>query len=80
MPQFITRVELHSGTSADYNALHKHMVARNFHQFIIGDDGKRYHLPTAMYYSHGPYQTVQSVRDMAKQAADLTAKKEKKEC
>lgn len=71
MAQFITRVELHGASGEDYSRLHAAMTARKFHRFITADDGQRYQLPTAEYYSHGEI-TKETVRDLASSAAEST--------
>lgn len=49
MGYFITRVELHGGTAADYEKLHEAMRLQGFSRNIKGRDGKFYRLPTAQY-------------------------------
>jgi alkyl sulfatase BDS1-like metallo-beta-lactamase superfamily hydrolase len=74
MPNFITRVELHYGTAADYETLHRGMTAQNFSKIIAGADGKIYTLPTATYFSFGEGLTAIQVRELARQAAIATGK------
>ena len=49
MAFFITRIELHSGTDSDYQALHSKMEQRGFSR-VVTVNGKRWWLPTAEYY------------------------------
>jgi hypothetical protein len=53
MSSFTTRVELHDADWADYDLLHKKMVAQGFSRTITSDDGKRYQLPPAEYNYEG---------------------------
>jgi hypothetical protein len=74
MASFLTRVELHCATSADYDKLHAAMLALNFSKFIAGDDGSRYELPTAEYYCSGEVSAEQ-VKVLADQAAVSTGRR-----
>jgi hypothetical protein len=74
MTQFITRVELHhASTYEDYNTLHTAMGKEGFARTVTGDDGKRYHLPTAEYWYVGAVSTA-DVLAKAKRAAATTRK------
>jgi hypothetical protein len=73
MAKFLTRVELHGATGADYERLHEEMAKQNFSRTIPADDGARYHLPTAEYYSHGDL-TAEAVRGLADVAIAATGK------
>jgi hypothetical protein len=74
MPNFITRIELHGASTNDYERLHAAMAVEKFHRVILDDQGKRYQLPTAEYFSHGETLTVETVRDLADRAAAKIAK------
>ncbi len=73
MARYITRVELHQATSADYDTLHLQMIARRFQRTIPGADGRNYQLPSATYYSFGEL-TANQVGSLAKTAANLTGR------
>jgi hypothetical protein len=73
MPSFMTRVELHNATAADYEKLHEAMQAAGFLRVVRDVDGKWYHLPTAEYDRTGDYTTSQ-VLAHAKRAANSTGK------
>ena len=49
MASFICRVEIHSGTSRDYDALHTGLNRLGWLRTIRGDSGKNYQLPTGTY-------------------------------
>ena len=73
MPRFLTRVELYgsSHSGPEYEALHREMVRRQFHRFILGD-GRIVadHLPPAEYWSWGmPSLNASGVRALALEAA-----------
>lgn len=68
MATFITRIELHYAQSEDYDNLHKAMERAGFSRTIPASDGKRYHLPTAEYWTEGPLQ-LKTVFETAKAAA-----------
>lgn len=75
MAIFLIRVELHGVKHGDesYNTLHKAMEKAGFTRTITGDDGARFHLPTAEYFCQGDYR-AELVRDTAQKAADTTGK------
>lgn len=73
MAGFVTRVELHSATSEDYDKLHAQMDARGFRRTITGDNGKNYHLPSATYYVSSS-STIAEIRDSARAAATAIGK------
>ena len=73
MAMFLTRVELHSATGADYDRLHVEMAKQKFSRTIPADDGSRYQLPTAEYYSQGDL-SVEAVRKLADVAIAATGK------
>lgn len=75
MASFTTRVELHDADSDDYEELHKYMEKEGFERFIISDDGKTYHLPTAEYNFTSSAVKRAQVLDKAKSAAAKTNKK-----
>jgi hypothetical protein len=73
MSRFITRVELHDGTSDDYDRLHVAMARAGFPQTIQGSDGVTYHLPWAEYYANTT-DTIEQVRSAAVSAANTTGR------
>ena len=73
MAQFVTRVELHSATEADYVKLHREMEARGFSRTIPSSDGKRYQLPTAEYWFEGAF-ALTGVLELADSAASATGR------
>ena len=73
MNQFITRVELHNGTSEDYEKLHAAMARAGFSRTIRGSDGVTYHLPWAEYYANTT-GTIEQVRSAAVSAANTTGR------
>lgn len=74
MARFVTRVELHGASEADYNVLHKAMEDEGFQRTIKSGDGTVYQLPTAQYYSDSDKER-NSVLEAAKRAATKTNKK-----
>ena len=75
MAVFITRVELHNADDNDYKVLHVGMKELNF-SINIKDiaTGKKYHLPTATYYSFG-LENSEDVVKLAKSAASKTGRR-----
>jgi protein-disulfide isomerase-like protein with CxxC motif len=73
MAAFITRVELHDSTSADYETLHQAMAAQGFTRVISGDDGVSYTLPTGEYFGQSETGTNE-VTNLAGFAASMTGK------
>ena len=74
MSYYVTRVELHYASYADYESLHSAMQRAGFSRFIVGDDGQTYQLPTAEYVMSGDYD-VAAVREAAARAAATTGKR-----
>ncbi|XXT16530.1 hypothetical protein WME94_40495 [Sorangium sp. So ce429] len=74
MYYFMTRIELHSATSDDYNTLHAAMEAAGFSRIVPADDGKHYHLPSGMYFLSSYADTEATVRDRANAVASATGK------
>ena len=72
MSKFTVRVELHNATWTDYDTLHAAMAARGFSRQITSSDGKAYQLPLAEY--NGTGNDCSKVRDIAREAANLTGK------
>lgn len=69
MAHVVVRVELHGAVTEDqYQRLHAAMQRSGFVRTIVGGDGAKYWLPTAMYYSD-TYADAASARDAAWQAA-----------
>ena len=73
MSYYVTRVELHYASYADYENLHSAMQRAGFSRVIVGDDGQTYQLPTAEYVMIGDYD-VAAVREAAAVAAAATGK------
>ena len=73
MASFVTRVELHSATADDYEALHGYMAGKGFKRTIVGGDGTTYQLPSATY-SYIGNTTIETVRDAARAAANATGR------
>lgn len=74
MTKYITRVELHRATEADYFKLHTAMEQKGFKRQIQSDDGKVYKLPPAEYYVDTTSNIAQ-VQQAAQHAANLTSLK-----
>ncbi|MBN3755904.1 type V toxin-antitoxin system endoribonuclease antitoxin GhoS [Paraburkholderia sp. Tr-20389] len=64
---YLTRVELHNANASDYQNLHAAMAAQKFMRTIPNDEGVRYQLPTAEYYSVAEIDT-NAVLELAKLA------------
>ncbi|MDU4255787.1 hypothetical protein [Pseudomonas sp.] len=76
MTNFTVRVELYDADEwEDYETLHKAMAAKGFSKTITGDDGVIWALPDAEYNLVNSSKTIQQVRDMAQEAANVTKKK-----
>jgi hypothetical protein len=71
MSRYTTRVELHAGTSEDYETLHAAMEGKGFSRTITASDGVAYYLPTAEYNYDGTL-TRDEVFEAAKRAAAQT--------
>jgi hypothetical protein len=70
--RFITRVELNGAVwPTDYDKLHAFMAEALFRRTITADDGREYHLPSAMYFSFGDLP-AEDVRTLAMRAANRT--------
>lgn len=74
MKMFVTRVELVSATSEDYEVLHAEMQKELFTRSIVSNAGVEFNLPPAEYYREGNY-TVHDVIEAAKRAASLAHEK-----
>lgn len=74
MADYFTRVELHSGKSADYEKLHEEMAKRGFYRAIKDGAGNTWQLPTAEYHKISA-ESVSAVRDEARSAANSTSLK-----
>jgi len=74
MVKFLTRVELHGASGAQYDQLHKAMLANKFTKTIVDDTGREFLLPTAEYFSYGNL-TAEQVRELARAAAATTGVK-----
>lgn len=72
MNWYITRVELHRATEADYQRLHQEMLDRRFYRTIQADSGEILHLPSAMYYSESDMLDASGVELLAYAAAAAT--------
>ncbi|UVE64755.1 hypothetical protein L2Y90_12945 [Burkholderia pyrrocinia] len=73
MPQFMTRVELHNASAADYLRLHEAMATKHFARRIQDTQGNWYHLPTAEYHSFGDID-ANTVLELAKAAVQSIGK------
>lgn len=69
MNTFITRVELHGATEADYERLHAAMAHQGYVRTIVGSGGRRYHLPWAEYCAD-----LEGARTVAANAAARTGR------
>src|SRR5262249_6349138 len=67
---YMTRVELHGGTAEDYTKLHGLMEKNGFSRKIQGNNGVSYWLPPAEYVFIGPAGMIQTVKQLAKNAAN----------
>jgi hypothetical protein len=74
MPNFIARVELHSASYADYEALHSYMQQYGYARTIKAGDGKTYQLPTGTYVSAGALASAAAALQSAVAAANATGK------
>jgi hypothetical protein len=73
MSTFITRVELHHATEADYERLHSAMAQQGYARTIMSDDGRRYRLPWAEYCAVANW-TLEEARTAAANAAASTGR------
>ena len=73
MPSFIARIELHSGTAADYETLNDAMGALGFGRGVRSDDGTAVCLPTGQYVGNGEVSAAE-VSQIAQGAALKTKK------
>jgi hypothetical protein len=73
MPVFMTRVELHDATPADYETLNDAMAAQGFQRSIVGDDGQSFVLPTGNFLGQTK-GTAAEVMNIAGFAASMTNK------
>lgn len=73
MNTFITRVELHNASEADYIRLHAEMEAEKFYRQMFSL-GVKYQLPTAEYISQSPTLGPEGVKMLAKKAANKTGR------
>ena len=74
MASFVTRVELHGASAADYERLHVAMERSGFSRQIQADNGNCFQLPTAEYCHQGNYDAA-SVNDAAEKAAATTGRR-----
>ena len=72
MTDFLTRVELHGATDADYQVLDAAMVAANFSKTIRSSRGLIYNMPSATYFSQAFNLSAAEVRNLAIGAARRT--------
>jgi hypothetical protein len=70
---YLVRIELHSASYPDYEALHRAMALRGFARTIRASDGKIYQLPTAEYAIETTMSGEQ-IRSQASAAADTTGR------
>jgi hypothetical protein len=73
MPVFMTRVELHDATPADYETLNAAMASQGFQRTIIGDDGQGFLLPTGNYLGQTD-ASASEVMNIAGFAASMTSR------
>jgi hypothetical protein len=74
MSKMIARIELHSASYDDYEALHAEAQRRGLVRTIKGDDGKTYQLPTGTYVSSNNFPSVAATLQAAVAAATSTRK------
>ena len=72
MTDFLTRVELHGATDADYQLLDQAMTAANFSKTIRSSRGLIYNMPSATYFSQAFNLSATEVRNLAIVAATRT--------
>ena len=72
MTDFLTRVELHGATDADYQMLDQAMIEANFSKTIQSSRGLIYNMPSATYFSRAFNMTAAEVRNLAIAAARRT--------
>ena len=72
MTDFVTRVELHGATTADYETLDQAMIAANFSKTIQSTRGLIYNMPAATYFSQAFNLSAGEVRNLAVAAARRT--------
>ncbi len=75
MTDFVTRVELHGATNADYQTLDEEMLAKNFSKTITSSRGLIYNMPSATYFSQAFNMTASDVRNLAVTAARRTGRR-----
>jgi hypothetical protein len=72
MTDFLTRVELHDATSADYEALDLAMAGAHFATSIRSAQGVDYKMPAATYFSQSFNMSAVEVRNAAMVAVRTT--------
>jgi len=65
MTDFMTRVELHGGSAADYERLDQAMLGANFSKTIRSPRGLIYTMPSATYFSQAFNMSAADVRNLA---------------
>ena len=75
MTDFLTRVELHDATAADYEKLDQAMAAANFSKTIQSSRGMVYAMPTATYFSQAFGLSAAEIRNLAVAAARGTGRR-----
>ena len=70
---FMTILELYGASASDYDVLNQRMEREKFFRQIVGNDGKKYSLPSYVYRSHGSL-TADQVRTIAANVALLSGK------
>ena len=75
MTDFLTRVELHGASPADYAALDQAMIAANFTKTIRSPRGLVYNMPSATYFSQAVNMSAAEVRNLAVGAAHRTGRR-----
>jgi hypothetical protein len=69
MATFVVRIALRHADWHDYVNLHEAMESVGFNRTILGDDGRRFHLPDAEYCVQGTSLKQDQIHALAKNAA-----------
>ena len=75
MTDFLTRVELHGASPADYATLDQAMIAADFSKTIRSSRGLVYTMPSATYFSRAFNMSATEVRNLAIGAANRTGRR-----
>ena len=74
MADFLTHIELHDASDADYAKLDSAMDAANFSRTVRSGRGVPYRMPTATYFSQSFGMSSSDVRNLAMLAARQTGR------